>query len=98
MIKKLQILLLVFVAVVLLAFLYRLQPSRNKAKEQPGTSEVGLAGATPESLSDADFAKHVEQLKKKLPSADFVVVIQPPFVVIGDESPAAVKAHSEKTV
>ena len=98
MIKKLQILLLIFVAVLLLAFLYRVQPSRNKAKEQPRTSEVGLAAATPESLSDADFAKHVEQLKKKLPSADFVVVIQPPFVVIGDESPAAVKAHSEKTV
>jgi len=98
MIKKLQILLLIFVAVLLLAFFYRLQPSRNKAKEQPGTSKVGLAAAPPESLSDADFAKHVEQLKKKLPSADFVVVIQPPFVVIGDESPAVVKAHSEKTV
>ena len=48
--------------------------------------------------SDADFTAHVEQLKKKLPSADFTVIIQRPFVVIGDESPDAVKEHSERTV
>src|SRR6185503_10377156 len=48
--------------------------------------------------SDADFTAHVEQLKKKLPSADFTVIIQRPFVVIGDESPETVKEHSERTV
>ena len=46
----------------------------------------------------ADFTAHVEQLKKKLPSADFTIIIQRPFVVIGDESPDAVKEHSERTV
>jgi len=98
MIKKLQISLLIFIAVVLAMLLDRLNPSGNQAKEQPGTTNAALAVPSPTSFSDADFAKHVEQLKQKLPSADFVVVIQPPFVVIGDESPAAVKAHSEKTV
>jgi len=48
--------------------------------------------------TDADFTAHVEQLKKKLPSADFTIIIQRPFVVIGDESPDAVKEHSERTV
>jgi hypothetical protein len=101
MIKKLQILLLIPVAVLLVALLFRLNPSRPSTmatNEQPEPPKVELAAATPATLTEADFAKHVEQLKKKLPSADFAVVIQPPFVVIGDESPAAVKAHSEQTV
>src|SRR6187401_2960636 len=37
--------------------------------------------------SESDYSRHVEQLKKKLPSDDFTIVVQPPFVVIGDESP-----------
>jgi hypothetical protein len=49
-------------------------------------------------FTEADFVAHVEQLKKKLPSADFTVIIQPPFVVIGDESADEVKEHSERTV
>ena len=52
----------------------------------------------PKAATDADFAAHVEQLKKKLPSSDFSIVIQPPFVVVGDEPEAVVKAHSENTV
>ena len=56
------------------------------------------APAKPEGFTNADFHKHVEQLKKKLPSVDFAVIVQPPFVVIGDEAPDVVKAHSEHTV
>src|SRR5256885_8461381 len=52
----------------------------------------------PKAATDADFTAHVEQLKKKLPSSDFSIVIQPPFVVIGDEPAAVVKAHSVNTV
>ena len=39
----------------------------------------------------ADYAKHLAALKKKIPSKGFTIVVQPPFVVIGDESAAAVK-------
>ncbi|HKP39194.1 MAG TPA: hypothetical protein VJT71_20205 [Pyrinomonadaceae bacterium] len=49
-------------------------------------------------FTEADYAAHVEQLKKKLPSADFTIIIQPPFVIIGDEPAADVQAHSERTV
>ena len=49
-------------------------------------------------LTDADFAAHVEQLKKKLPSDDFTIVVQKPFVVIGDEPANVVKEHSVRTV
>ena len=50
------------------------------------------------SLTDADFAAHVEQLKKKLPSTDFTIIVQKPFVVIGDEPADDVKEHSIRTV
>lgn len=52
---------------------------------------------TEETLSN-DYQKHVESLKKKLPSKDFNIVIQKPFVVIGDESAEMVKRRSENTV
>lgn len=48
--------------------------------------------------TNADFATHVEQLKKKLPSSDFTIIVQPPFVVIGDEGADDVRQHSEQTV
>jgi hypothetical protein len=49
-------------------------------------------------FTDADFNRHVEQLKKKLPSNEFSIVVSRPFVVIGDEGAAAVKEHAEHTV
>jgi hypothetical protein len=48
--------------------------------------------------TDADFAAHVEQLKKKLPSTAFTIVVQKPFVVIGDEPADDVREHSLRTV
>jgi hypothetical protein len=47
------------------------------------------------SFTDADFAGHVERLKKKLPGREFTIIIQRPFVVIGDGKPAAVKSQAE---
>lgn len=60
-------------------------------------------------FSDDDFAKHIQalkvEIKKKLASSvpgdtqtNFAFVVQRPFVVIGDEPPDAVQAHSENTV
>lgn len=48
--------------------------------------------------TDAEFNAHIVQLKKKLPSNAFTVIVQSPFVVIGDESPDMVKERSERTV
>ena len=62
---------------------------------------------TPLSLSAADrygshtaaeFAKHVREVKKKLPSDDFTIVVSPPFVVIGDDEPAEVRQRAKDTV
>jgi hypothetical protein len=53
-------------------------------------------------LTDADYAQHVlalkKKIKKKLPGAKFAIVVQKPFVVIGDESPRTVKHRALRTV
>ena len=95
MIRKLQIALLVLLAVAVLLFLYRSSYSPALQPVPPNPSAIETPTAR---FSDADFATHVEQLKKKLPSADFTIVIQPPFVVVGDEAAATVREHSQNTV
>jgi hypothetical protein len=46
-------------------------------------------------FTDADFASHIKELKKKLPGPQFTIIIQSPFVVIGDGTPAAVKSQTQ---
>lgn len=45
-----------------------------------------------------DYVAHVEALKKRLPHEDFHIVVQEPFVVIGDESRAMVARRARETV
>ncbi len=45
-----------------------------------------------------DYDRHVAELKEKLPGDDFTLIVQPPFVVISDESPRMVKRRAEGTV
>jgi hypothetical protein len=63
---------------------------------------VPLRPVTPLRFSAADFARHVAQLKARLrratPASQFSIVIQPPFVVIGDESRPDVQQRAEGTV
>jgi len=50
------------------------------------------------SFTAADYAQHVITLKKKIPREGFTVVVEPPFVVIGDESPEMVGRRAKGTV
>ena len=68
-------------------------------------SKASLSAPTPSAspspikkFSEADFTRHVDQLKKKLPAKDFSIVIERPFVVIGDEPVEIVKEHAEHTI
>jgi hypothetical protein len=45
-----------------------------------------------------DYDAHLAALKKKLPNDEFTVVIERPFVVVGDQSPAQVRRHAANTV
>jgi hypothetical protein len=96
MIKRYQAFLFVPLAVFLLVMLYRSSSAPTKISQNADAPQS--SAESPKNLTDADYARHVERVKKKLPSADFTVIIQRPFVVIGDESDEAVKGHSEKTI
>ncbi len=62
-------------------------PSQRATEAQPGAGRH----------SPADFAQHMMRLRPKVPKG-FTVVIQPPFVVIGDEPPQTVRMRAERTV
>jgi hypothetical protein len=48
--------------------------------------------------TDAEYNKHASELKTKLKNRGFTVLIEKPFVVIGDEAPEMVKRRSQNTV
>ncbi len=94
MFRRLQIALIAPLIFAWLVILYRSNSLSDPTRVQPkphSTEELGPA-------TDTNFAAHVDALKKKLPSADFTILIQAPFVVIGDEPAEAVKQHSVNTV
>jgi hypothetical protein len=69
--------------------------------EEIHDSALSTAATTSVRFTEADFARHVYQLNariKKLSLGKFSIVIQKPFVVIGDETKEAVQEHAEGTV
>jgi hypothetical protein len=48
--------------------------------------------------SDTDFARHVKALKERTSDEPFTMVVSRPFVVIGDDSPQAVRRHAKELV
>lgn len=49
-------------------------------------------------ISDADYERHIKELQSKITRDDFTVVLERPFVVIGDESPRTVELRAKNTV
>jgi hypothetical protein len=56
------------------------------------------SGRTSSDLTNADYAQHIRALKRKRPNDGFSIVIQKPFVVIGDEPIEMVRKRSTQTV
>ena len=50
-----------------------------------------------ERLSSADYAQHIRKLKTRIPDG-FTVVLERPFVVVGNESPETVRSRAKNTV
>src|SRR6185295_10421978 len=70
---------------------------------RPHPAEMAVSVSFPESFaaatfSKADFDQHIKELKKRVPSSEFSIVVQPPFIVIGDEPPDVVTQHAEETI
>lgn len=72
------------------------------AKGNAGDPENASSSPSSSGFTDADFDRHINELnarmKRKLSSGQFAIVIQKPFVVIGDEPKRAVQQHAETTV
>jgi hypothetical protein len=49
-------------------------------------------------FTDDDYARHLTELRHRIPSDDFTVIVEPPFVVIGDELPVVVRRRAQSTV
>lgn len=47
---------------------------------------------------EADLARHLRELKAKLPARGFTIVVQPPFVIVGDEDAQTVRLRATNTV
>ena len=57
-----------------------------------------LPAPTNQKYTDADYAQHIRKLKTRLPNDDFKIVLQKPFVVVGDGGIESVKRTAEGTV
>ena len=74
------------------------QPRTTAASRVATTRPPAPAAISADNLSTTDFNLHVTQIKKRLPSSDFTVLVQPPFVVIGDGPESEVKRRADDTV
>lgn len=98
--------MIIFIPLAVLLILACQNSRAGRSNLQPNTnateSSHQVTAASPAKLTEADFARHVNQvmaqLKKTVPSANFSIVIQPPFVVVGDEPLKVVKQRAEDTV
>ncbi|MFP4028070.1 MAG: hypothetical protein ACLFWL_09790 [Candidatus Brocadiia bacterium] len=69
------------------------RPERVKQKKK---KRVGPNADLP---ADRDeFQRRVSELRKQLPEDVFTIIVQPPFVIIGDEEPGGVERRARKTV
>ena len=57
-----------------------------------------LPAPSKEKYTDADYAQHIRRLKNRLPNDDFEIVLQKPFVVVGDGGLKSVKKTATGTV
>ena len=66
-----------------MAIRLRLEPGRLRPSPSPATS-----------FTAADYAQHIMKLKPKIPGPEFTVLIEPPFVVLGDDPPEEVRRRT----
>jgi hypothetical protein len=73
-------------------------PARWTLIRMPLVPSRLIEGSSTKRITEADYAQHILKLKEKLGERDFTVVIEKPFVVIGDEDEATVNRRGRETV
>ena len=75
----------------------RLEPSEAPAPAASAEPDAAPARRAVGGPSAAALSRHVEALKRRLGDG-FTIVVEPPFVVVGDEAPDVVRRRSADTV
>lgn len=78
----------------LLAACCRPEPTATPLAAAPPFAPSAPAPAPP----SRDYDAHVAALQPRLPNTAFTIVVEPPFVVIGDGGEAEVRGYAERTV
>jgi len=72
---------------------------RNMPHAAAAITEVSFPSSlAASSFTQTQFDQHIVELRKRIPSNNFSIVVQPPFVVVGDEPKEVVKQHAEETI
>ncbi len=71
--------------------------STARAASDPAAGRQAKAAASG-TFSPGAYAQHIARLKEMLPGPGYVILVEHPFVVIGDESPELVRRHCQRTI
>ena len=85
-------------AFFILAILVTTTCASSPARVKSNVAVTAVLPAELGSFTKSDYELHIVQLKQRLPSDQFSIVVQPPFVVVGDEPADVVKQRSEDTI
>ena len=95
---KIIVIINVFISIVIVFNCGRVVETNN---ERPRIVNIDYEETAEEEVvkgfTDEDFMDHMKKLKNIVP-VGFTTIVQPPFVVIGDESASIVKQRPEKTI
>lgn len=79
-------------------FMFTTECAQRKVVSKTAPAALKVAPADPVPTSGSRLEQHLVDLKKRLPSKEFSIVVEPPFVVIGDEPNSVLKERSEETI
>jgi hypothetical protein len=87
----------VLVALVTL-IMFTTECAQPKTNLKPAPAALRVTPSQTQPSPESKLDQHLADLKKRLPSKEFSIVVEPPFVVVGDEPAQVVKERSEETV
>jgi len=65
---------------------------------EPASTPAPQPASATQPPSEADFVRHAARLRQRVPGGQFTIVIERPFVVIGDEPPEVVEHRAKRTI
>ena len=73
-------------------------PAETSPREAPAKPKADATTREESGITDAEYKKEVARVEGLVTGKPFTVLLQKPFVVVGDEKPAAVRQRARRTV